>query len=226
LDHYIGALSEATSVDEESFRTYYKGFVLIRLMQAMGAFGYRGFFERKRRFLESVPFAAKNLGGLVESGLPVELPELEAVYNRIVERWAREAGEDRAPSRLTVSVQSFSFKKGYPEDSRGHGGGHVFDCRGLPNPGRLDEYVDLTGQDEPVMDFLERSPQVQEFWEAVKGIADMHIEAYLERGFSDLGFSFGCTGGQHRSVFMAGKLADHLRTRFPHVKLDLTHREL
>ncbi len=226
LDHYLDALSQLVTFDEESFRAHFQGFVLVRLMQAMGAFGYRGFFERKRRFLESVPFAARNLGELVSSGLPAALPELEAVFSRIVERWAGEESPDQAPSRLTVSVQSFSFKKGYPEDTRGHGGGHVFDCRGLPNPGRLEEYVDLTGQDEPVIDFLERSPQVQEFWEAVKGIADMHIEAYLERGFSDLDFAFGCTGGQHRSVFMAGKLVDHLRIRFPQIKLDLTHGEL
>jgi aminoglycoside/choline kinase family phosphotransferase len=226
LDHYLGALSEVAPIEEESFRIHFKGFVLIRLMQAMGAFGYRGFFERKRRFLESVPFAAKNLGGLVESGLPTKLPELEGVFNRIVERWAREESGDQVPSRLTVSVQSFSFKRGYPEDSSGHGGGHVFDCRGLPNPGRLDEYVDLTGQDEPVIDFLERSPLVQEFWEAVKGIAEMHVESYLDRGFTDLAFSFGCTGGQHRSVFMARKLADHLRVRFPNVQSHLSHREL
>jgi aminoglycoside/choline kinase family phosphotransferase len=226
LDHYIQALSQITSVDEASFRTYFKAFVLIRLMQAMGAFGYRGFFERKRRFLESVPFAANNLGGLVESGLPADLPELEAVFGRIVERWAREESGDRAPSRLTLSVQSFSFKRGYPEDASGHGGGHVFDCRGLPNPGRLDEYVDLTGLDEPVIDFLERSPLVQEFWEAVKAIAEMHVETYLDREFTDLAFSFGCTGGQHRSVFMARRLADHMQIRFPNVKLHLSHREL
>jgi hypothetical protein len=226
LDHYITALSGVIPLEEESFRAHFKGFVLVRLMQAMGAFGYRGFFERKRRFLESVPFAANNLGTLMAGGLPTELPELQAVFRRIVERWASVDSGDRAPSRLTVSIQSFSFKKGYPEDNRGHGGGHVFDCRGLPNPGRLEEYMDLTGRDEAVIDFLERSPQVQEFWEAIKSIADMHVEAYLDRDFPDLALSFGCTGGQHRSVYMARKLADHLRVRFPNVMVALSHREL
>jgi len=102
----------------------------------------------------------------------------------------------------------------------------VFDCRGLPNPGRLPEFADLTGQDESVMGFLEKAPQVQEFWENVRGIVDMHIEAYLSRGFSDLSISFGCTGGQHRSVFMAGKLARHLQLHFPALTLRINHREL
>jgi aminoglycoside/choline kinase family phosphotransferase len=226
LDHYLKALSDHTSFDEDRFRDQYQGFVLVRLMQAMGAFGYRGFFERKRRFLESVPFAAKNLGGLVASGLPTPLPELEAVFGRIADRWAKGESDKQLASRLTVSIQSFSFKRGYPQDTEGHGGGSVFDCRGLPNPGRHPEFADLTGQDEAVVDYLERSPPVQEYWENVRGIVDMHVEAYLGRDFSDLSVSFGCTGGQHRSVFMAGKLADHLRQRFPNVNLRINHREL
>jgi len=195
-------------------------------MQALGAFGYRGFFERKRRFLESVPFAAKNLEGLLAAGLPSSLPELESVYLRIVERWAGGDPNSGSPSDLAVSVSSFSFKRGYPEDPDGHGGGSVFDCRGLPNPGRLPEFAELTGQDEAVIDLLEGSPQVQEYWENVRGIVEMHIEDYLSRGCSDLSVSFGCTGGQHRSVFLAGKLDGHIRLRFPHVKVQLSHREL
>ena len=195
-------------------------------MQAMGAFGYRGFFERKRRFLESVPFAAQNLGSVLQKGLPISLPELENVFRRIVDRWAKGDSVGEGPSSLTVSVQSFSFKKGYPQDEDGHGGGSVFDCRGLPNPGRQPEFADLTGLDEGVIDFLERSPQVQEFFENIRGVVDLHVKAYLERDFSDLSVAFGCTGGQHRSVFMAGKLADHIRHRFPTVTLQLSHREL
>ncbi len=226
LDHYIDVLGGYTQVDKTRFLHYFRGFVMVRIMQAMGAFGYRGFFERKRRFLESVPFAAKNLDDLVAVGLPIPLPELESVYGRIVDRWAGEGPGTGSVSELTVSVRSFSFKRGYPESSEGHGGGPVFDCRSLPNPGRLPEFAELTGQDEAVIDFLERSPQVQEFWENVRGILDMHIEAFLSRGFSNLAVAFGCTGGQHRSVFMAGKLAEHLRLRFPHVTLQLSHREL
>lgn len=226
LDHYLDALGRYAQIDEDRFRHQFPGFVLVRLMQAMGAFGYRGFFERKRRFLESVPFAARNLEGLLGSGLPASLPELESVYRRIVERWARGDSGAESSSNLTVSVISFSFKQGYPGDTDGHGGGSVFDCRGLPNPGRLPEFAELTGQDDAVIDLLEGSPQVQEFWENVRGIVDMHVEDYLSRGFSNLSVSFGCTGGQHRSVFLAGKLGGHIRFRFPHVKVHLSHREL
>jgi aminoglycoside/choline kinase family phosphotransferase len=226
LGHYLKALSDYAPVDETRFREHYLGFVLIRLMQAMGAFGYRGFFERKRRFLESVPFAAKNLEGLLDTGLPLILPELRGVFRRIVKRWGGEDPAGTTPGSLTVSVQSFSFKGGYPKDTLGHGGGSVFDCRGLPNPGRVPDLEEFTGRDEPVIDWLERSSQVQEFWENVKGIVEMHVESFLTREFPSLAISFGCTGGQHRSVFMAGKLSDFLRTRFPHVKVQVTHREL
>ena len=226
LDHYLEALATYTEIDEDRFRRLFPGFVLIRLMQAMGAFGYRGFFERKRRFLESVPFAAQNLEGILEVGLPLPMPELERVFGRIVERWCRDPDEPAAPSGLTVSVQSFSFRKGYPKDASGHGGGSVFDCRGLPNPGRVPELADYTGLDDEVVEWLERSPEVQEFWENVRGIVDQHVEAFLSRTFSDLAFSFGCTGGQHRSVFMAQKLAEHLGRSFPHVAVELRHREL
>jgi RNase adaptor protein for sRNA GlmZ degradation len=127
---------------------------------------------------------------------------------------------------MTVLVQSFSFKKGYPEDKEGHGGGFVFDCRGLPNPHHDPELRDFTGKQEPVVDFLESSARVQEFWENVRGMVDMQVEDYLSREFSSLTVSFGCTGGKHRSVFMAEKLANHLRLRFPHVTLKTGHREL
>lgn len=226
LDHYLEALKGHASVDGDQFREHFKGFVLIRLMQALGAFGYRGFFERKRRFLESVPFAAKNLAGLLDSGLPLELTELEAVFGQIVGRWAGPESDSVTPSDLSVSVQSFSFKRGYPEAPGGHGGGSVFDCRGLPNPGRVPELAEFTGRDEPVADFLEKTPEVQEFWENVRGVVDIHVRAFLERDFSDLSVAFGCTGGQHRSVFMAEKMADHLRATFPNVQVRLNHREI
>jgi len=226
LEHYLDALTDHAWINRDRFRRGFTGFVLIRLMQAMGAFGYRGFFERKRRFLESVPYAAKNLDGLLGTDLPIPLPELEAVFGRIVKRWLGEDQGDGVPSNLTVSVGSFSFRKGYPEASSEHGGGTVFDCRGLPNPGRLPEFKELTGKDEPVIDFLERTPEVQEFWENVRGIVDAHIQSFLDRDFTDLTVSFGCTGGQHRSVFMAGKLGDYLAGRFPTVHVDVKHREI
>jgi aminoglycoside/choline kinase family phosphotransferase len=226
LEHYLDALSEHASVDRDLFRHQYGGFVMVRLMQAMGAFGYRGFFERKRRFLESVFYAAKNVDTLLRMGLPIQLPELELVFRRIVDRWARPESPGASQSSLEVLVQSFSYKDGYPSDTKGHGGGFVFDCRALPNPHERTDLRELTGESDQVVDYLERSEPVQEFWENVRGIVEAHIERYLYREFTSLTVSFGCTGGQHRSVFMARKLAGHLCTRYPHVAVQLVHGKL
>ncbi len=223
LEHYLTALSEHVPVDRAEFRSRYTGFVLVRLMQAMGAYGYRGFFERKRRFLESVPNAARNVDHLLRAGLPIALPELEGVFRHIADRWGGGVAEAVPPSGLTVLVQSFSFRDGYPADREGHGGGFVFDCRALPNPHHEPALRDLTGEDAAVADYLERSPEVQEFWENVRGIVDAHVEQYVDRGFASLTVSFGCTGGQHRSVFLAAKLAAHVGRRFPHVAVSLRH---
>ncbi len=226
LDHYLDELGALVPVDRARFREQLVGFVLVRLMQAMGAYGYRGFFERKRRFLESVPHAARNLDQLLAAGLPLALPELEQVFRRIVERWAGPAKGAAPHGGLGVLVRSFSYRDGYPPDTEGHGGGFVFDCRALPNPNHVPALRDLTGEDEPVADFLERLPELQEFWANVSGIVDAHVERYLERGFSSLTVSFGCTGGRHRSVFLAAKLAAHLRSRYPHVTVRVLHGTL
>jgi aminoglycoside/choline kinase family phosphotransferase len=226
LEHYLDALSEYVTVDRPEFRSRFISFVLVRLMQAMGAYGYRGFFERKRRFLESVPNAARNLEHLLAAGLPVALPELELVFRRIADRWAGPTPQAAAPSGLVVLIQSFSFRDGYPPDMEGHGGGFVFDCRALPNPHHEPALKDLTGEAVAVADYLERSTAVQEFWENVSGIVDAHVERYVERGFSSLTVSFGCTGGQHRSVFLAAKLAKHLAERYPHVGVRVRHGKL
>jgi len=226
LEHYLDALSDLTPVNREEFRTRFTGFVLVRVMQAMGAFGYRGFFERKQRFLESVPNAARNLDHLLSAGLPVALPELERVFRHIVDRWAGSAAREAPPSELAVLIQSFSFRDGYPADAEGHGGGFVFDCRALPNPQREPELKDLTGEAPAVASFLERSAEVQEFWENARGLVEAQVEKYLSRGFASLTVSFGCTGGQHRSVFMAAKLAAYLAQRCPQVNLRLRHTKL
>ena len=226
LEAYLDALETLVPVDRARFRAQFSGFVLVRLMQAMGAYGYRGFFERKRRFLESVPHAARNLDDLLAAGLPLALPELEQVFRRIVERWAG-PGSGAAPhAGLGVLVRSFSYRDGYPSDSEGHGGGFVFDCRSLPNPQHVPELRDFTGEDEKVADFLERSREVQEFWSSVSELVDAHVERFLERQFSSLTVAFGCTGGRHRSVFMAAKLAAHLRSRYPHVAVRVVHGKL
>jgi aminoglycoside/choline kinase family phosphotransferase len=223
LEHYLDAREAMVPVDRERFRREFVGFVLVRLMQAMGAYGYRGFFERKRRFLESVPHAARNLDQLLADGLPLPLPELEQVFRRIVERWAGPAAGAAPHGGLGVLVRSFSYRDGYPADSEGHGGGFVFDCRALPNPHHIPALRDLTGEDAAVADFLERSADVQEFWSNASGIVDAHVERFVERAFSSLTVSFGCTGGRHRSVFLAAKLAAHLRSRYPHVAVRLQH---
>ena len=228
LEAYLDALSALVPVDRARFREQYIGFVLARLMQAMGAYGYRGFFERKRRFLESVPHAARNLDELLAAGLPLALPELERVFHRIVERWAGPASGGAAASHagLGVLIRSFSYRDGYPADAEGHGGGFVFDCRSLPNPYHEPALRDLTGEDEPVADFLERSREVQEFWSSVSDLVDAHVERFLERRFSSMTVAFGCTGGRHRSVFMAAKLAAYLRSRYPQVAVRVIHGKL
>ena len=226
LEHYLDALDEYVQVDRVLFRDRYTGFVLVRLLQALGAFGYRGFFERKRHFLESVWYAAESLAGLLADGLPIELPELELVLRRIADRWTRSQALSETQCNLEVLVQSFSFKDGYPPDIKGHGGGYVFDCRGLPNPHDQPELRELTGETDEVADFLEPQELVQEYWENVRGIVEAHVEDYVDRGLTSLTISFGCTGGRHRSVFMARKVLDHLATVYPHVVARLSHGKL
>lgn len=225
LDVYMDALEAWGAFDRGAFRERFRGYTLIRIMQAMGAYGYRGFFERKARFLESVPFAARNIARLLEVGLPVELPEIESVFRRIADAWADRDGPIRPLTGLTVHVGSFSYRRGYPDDTTGHGGGFVFDCRALPNPGRHPEYEFLTGQDRAVVDFLEARPEVDAFWTSVKALVESQVGTYRARDFTDLTVSFGCTGGQHRSVFFAERLARHLRATWPDVGVRLEHRE-
>jgi aminoglycoside/choline kinase family phosphotransferase len=225
LDSYLASLEEHISVDRTQFLVQFRGFVLIRIMQALGAYGYRGFFEQKRHFLDSVPFAARNIRNILDAGMPTPLPELERVLGTIVDRWAESNKTARSPGKLNLLVQSFSYKKGYPADQSGHGGGQVFDCRALPNPGRIAKFRELTGEDQPVIDYLEGSTEVQECWSHVREIVDAHVANFLSRSFDSLTVSFGCTGGQHRSVYFAGKLGAHIRTRFPQVELSVTHRE-
>ena len=225
LGHYLDALSNHVPVERDRFVELYRGFVLIRTMQAMGAYGYRGFFERKPRFLQSVPFAARNLAGILERGLPLAVPELATVFHRIVDAWGDDVAENRDPVGLTVHVRSFSFRGGYPNDESGHGGGFVFDCRAIPNPGRRVEYADRNGRDLDVARFIEAVPEAEAFWRNAQEIVDAQIREYRRRGFTDLAVSFGCTGGQHRSVYFAERLARHLAGTHPGLDVRLEHRE-
>ncbi|HEX2167492.1 MAG TPA: RNase adapter RapZ [Longimicrobiales bacterium] len=225
LEHYLDALGRHLDFDRAQFVQLYRGYVLVRIMQAMGAYGYRGFFERKPRFLQSVPFAARNIRRLLENGLPVAVPELESVFERIVDAWAHKGEDADSTPGLTVRVNSFSFKRGYPDDEGGHGGGYVFDCRSLPNPGRHLEYRTQCGRDAGVVEYIERCSEAHGYWQHVSSLVDTQIEEYLRRGFTSLTISFGCTGGQHRSVYFAERLSAHIRHSYPQVNVRLAHRE-
>jgi aminoglycoside/choline kinase family phosphotransferase len=226
LEHYLDSLERHVEVDRALFREHFRGYVLVRIMQAMGAYGYRGFFERKPRFLQSVPYAIDNIERLLETGLlPISLPELEAVFERLCNSATLRRPPVQPLPGLTVSIGSFSYKHGYPEDTAGHGGGFVFDCRALHNPGRYAEYTDLCGCDVPVIDFLERVPEVEDFWAHVTALVDSQVETYLKRGFTSLSVYFGCTGGQHRSVYFAERLARYLDEHYAEINVQVTHRE-
>jgi len=223
LERYLTALARHAGVEPPRFLETWRGHVLIRIMQAMGAYGYRGFFERKPRFLESVPYAARNVAGLLEDGLPVELPELEEVFARIVDAWAGPRRPLEPLPGLAVHIASFSYRDGPPADASGHGGGFVFDCRSLPNPGRLEEFAGVTGRDPRVARFLEAAPETEPFWEHARALVDAHIANFLARRFSDLSVAFGCTGGQHRSVYFAERLARHVRASHRGVVVRVLH---
>ncbi len=224
LDHYIEALNEHIKVDKARFVQYYYGYVLIRIMQAMGAYGFRGFYERKQHFLKSVPYAIQNLEWIVNNTeLPVDLPALNQAWNGLVRSsFLRQLGNVKL--RLTVRIQSFSYKRGIPLDEKGHGGGFVFDCRSLPNPGRYEEYRDVTGNDPEVITFLEKENAVDQFLKHVKELIDQTVKNYQERNFTDLMIAFGCTGGQHRSVYCTNQIAEYLKQKYQ-VDVQVRHRE-
>jgi RNase adaptor protein for sRNA GlmZ degradation len=192
---------------------YYYGYVYIRIMQAMGAYGFRGFYERKPHFLQSVPYALANLRWLLHNvDLPIALPTLTATFRSLLES-EKLQNLNQPSGRLTVRIQSFSFHQGMPQDDTGHGGGFVFDVRSLPNPGREERFRDLTGKDAPVIQYLEQQESVHQFLANVWSLVDASVGNYQERGFTSLSVSFGCTGGQHRSVYLAEQLAAHLSAR-------------
>ncbi|MEO8583720.1 MAG: RNase adapter RapZ [Flavitalea sp.] len=230
LQYYIGCVEEILPqpVNRDSFVSQYNGYVLIRLLQVLGAYGFRGLFERKAHFLTSIPLALKNLKSFLSiwnSG--IELNEFNRLLKLMVEdkiagRFSPIQATELTP--LLIRINSFSYKKGLPNDESGNGGGFVFDCRGILNPGRETEFKPLTGRDKPVKDYLEQRTKMPEFLNSVFTIVDISVEDYIKRGFESLQISFGCTGGQHRSVFAAESLARHLKNKFK-VKVQLHHVE-
>ena len=226
MDHFEAVIG--TSIDRDVFRSQYNGYVLIRLLQVLGAYGFRGLFERKAQFLTAIPQALKNLKWFVENNsVGIMVPEFRKVWQlcieeEVIERFSPVQATENTP--LIVKIASFSYRKGMPEDSSIHGGGFVFDCRGIDNPGRHHQYKEIHGRDRAVMEYLERQTKMQDFLNSVFDMVDISVEEYIKRGFDSLCVNFGCTGGQHRSVYAADALAKHLHNKYK-VKVELFHRE-
>lgn len=223
FDAYLVSLNTYVAVDRQEFSNIFYPYVYIRLMQALGAYGFRGYYEKKEIFLQSIPYALDNLEWLLMSHpLPGQFNALTAALRSLPKFSSRRSMKK---SVLQVIIRSFSYNKGIPVDTAGHGGGFVFDCRALPNPGRIKEYQELSGRDMPVIAFLEKEKEVDDFLFNIFNIVDQSVKNYLSREFSGLTVNFGCTGGQHRSVYMAERLQKHLVDKFG-IEVIIEHREL
>ena len=228
LEDYIDAFENVInqSVNRNIFHNQYNGYVLIRLLQVLGAYGFRGLFERKAQFLTSIPLALNNLKEFIlNQSLGIVVPEFSKVLkiclaDEIIEKFTPVQANEKTP--LVVKIKSFSYRNGVPPDNSGNGGGFVFDCRGLLNPGRIEYFKTLTGRDKTVKDYLEQQTKMPEFLNSIFDIVDISVEDYIKRDFESLSVSFGCTGGQHRSVYAADALARHLKNKFK-VKIEVEH---
>jgi aminoglycoside/choline kinase family phosphotransferase len=237
VDYYLDQLANFVPIAREVFMRYYYAYVYVRIMQALGAYGFRGFYERKPHFLQSVPYALKNVRWLLHNAqLPVELPTLNEAFTSMLgseKLWNLGSEADRPfaaavseAERLVVRIFSFSFhRSGVPTDETGNGGGFVFDGRAVPNPGREERFKALTGKDAPVIEYLNQQESVREFLAHATSLVDASVSNYQQRGFKNLMISFGCTGGQHRSVYFAEQLAKHLREK-DNVQVVVRHLEL
>jgi aminoglycoside/choline kinase family phosphotransferase len=228
LEDYMDGFEKVVGepLDRETFKSQYNGYVLIRLLQVLGAYGFRGLFERKAHFLTSIPLALQNLKWFVQNqNVGIALPEFKRVLEiciseEVIQEFTPVQATDETP--LLVTINSFSYKKGIPADVTENGGGHVFDMRGILNPGRIEMYKTQSGLDKPVKDFLEQNTDMPLFLNGVFSVIDISVSEYIKREFSSLMINFGCTGGQHRSVYAAEALARHLRNKFK-VKINLNH---
>lgn len=223
VQEYITALRNYyPELDGNKFAETLNLYVLFRTLQVLGAYGFRGYFERKELFLQSIPQAIENLRELLAQGIASPYPHLQATLQAVCDLPCYQPVEER--THLRVTVYSFSYKKGLPGDNSGNGGGFIFDCRATHNPGRYDAYKQLTGLDDAVKDFLEKDGEILTFLDHAYALVDSSVERYLERGFTNLQVSFGCTGGQHRSVYSAQAMAEHLHKKY-NVEVLLIHRE-
>ncbi len=226
LDHYLDAVAGLMPLDRAAFMHHYYAFVYVRIMQALGAYGFRGFYERKPHFLQSVPYALKNLRWLLHNvKLPIAVPALTEAFRSMLASPKLQGLASEADS-LVVRIYSFSFHRGgAPTDESGNGGGFVFDCRSLPNPGREERFKSLTGKDEAVIEYLNQQESAHQFLASVMSLVEGSVSEYQRRGFKNLMVSFGCTGGQHRSVYFAEQLAKRLRGRSG-IEVRVHHREM
>ena len=228
VNYYKAELSQYMNPEAVKFDTYQPYFVYLRLMQVLGAYGFRGLIQKKSHFIESIPYALKELRIWNEKNPLNAYPELQHILSQLSTLnypLPTDSKLSTLNSKLTVTINSFSFKKSYPNDFSGNGGGFVFDCRALPNPGREPEFKTKTGRDWEVIDYLMAKPPVHVFLDHVKGIVGQSVDNYLERHFSNLMVSFGCTGGQHRSVFFAQTIYEWLKATYPDIHLKLNHIE-
>lgn len=228
LHHYLDALSKLTTVDREKFISHYYGYVFMRSIQVLGAYGFRGLYERKEHFLQSIPFALRNIKWLFDNDkIAVAVPELRKALEALIASKKFEPFDKikASSSLLTVGINSFSYKKtSYPLDNSGNGGGFAFDCRFIHNPGRYEPYKKLTGRDESVINFLQHHSEMGAYLQDIYRIVDAAVENYIERSFTNLQVNFGCTGGQHRSVYAADMLAKHLKDKYG-IQIVLHHIE-
>jgi len=226
LNYYVEQLSENHPQEAKDFKKYYDAFVFIRIMQAMGTYGFRGFYERKTHFLQSIPYALNNLRWLLGNvQLAVEIPTLWNIYHQLLDAESLKIvsnKENACNQILTISIHSFSYKDSIPKDESGNGGGFVFDCRCVPNPGRYAEFKKLTGKDPPTVDYLNDKQEVNDFFDLTKSIVESAVKNYLERKFTHLMVCYGCTGGQHRSVYFAERLQKYLKQNYS-VHIEVIH---
>ena len=220
IDTYIAALNNHYPVDKNRFLEQLRHFVLFRTLQVLGAYGFRGYFEKKPHFLQSVPFALNNLREILKYDFP-EYPYLCEVMHEMINL---KQFADMRKDELEVRVTSFAYKKGIPSDPSGNGGGYVFDCRAINNPGKFERYNNVTGLDAPVIQFFKEDGEMDVYLESIYKLVDSHVKRYVERSFTHLMVSFGCTGGQHRSVYASQRIAEHISEKFG-VKVSLIHRE-
>ena len=218
---YLNSLRKYMPVDETYFRQQLRHFVLFRTLQVLGAYGFRGYFEKKPHFLQSVPYAIDNLRRLLREPF-TEYPYLSGLRTEVTQM--RQVSELNPQRKLEVRIYSFAYKKGIPNDITGNGGGYVFDCRAINNPGKYEHYKHFTGLDQEVVKFLEDDGGVFSFLDNVYSLVDAHVQRFIERKFTHLMVCFGCTGGQHRSVYCAERLAEHLSKKFD-VDIQVIHRE-